>query len=326
MKNNPSNSSLKAEYISRINRVIDYIEKNIKNELSLQTLADIAYFSPFYFHRIFSAIVGETLNQFIQRIRIEKAATLLIANPKMPITEVALECGFSGSSTFARAFKEMFKLSASEWRIKNRKNCKMIRNKNQLISKNGKDFDSISFYFDPDNQNLKWRIKMKNKEAINIEVKNIPDLHVAYIRHTGPYKGNSELFENLFTKLMKWAGPRNLLNFPETQVLAVYHDNPDITDESKLRLSTCISVPENTDVDGEIGKMTLAGGNYVFARFELAGSDEYEYAWNTVMGNWFPESGYQPDDKPFFELCHNDPKEHPKNIHIVDICVPVKPL
>jgi len=324
--NNMTNSVIRQEYISRINRVIDYIEKNIKNDLSLKTLADVAHFSPFYFHRIFSAVVGETLNHFIQRIRIEKAATLLIANRKISVTEIAFECGFSGSSTFARAFKDTYKISASEWRNTNSNNCQTIRNNNQILSNDGKDFDSISFYIDPNNQNLKWRIEMKNKEAVNIEVKKIPDMPVVYVRHTGPYKGDSELFEKLFTKLMTWAGPRNLLNFPETQVVAVYHDNPEITDESKLRLSACISVPADTKVDGEIGKMTLSGGEYVFARFELKDSSEYQFAWDTVMGTWFPESGYQPDDKPCFELYHNDPKEHPNGVHIVDICVPVKPL
>jgi AraC family transcriptional regulator len=55
---------------------------------------------------------------------------------------------------------------------------------------------------------------------------------------------------------------------PETQVMAVYHDNPDITEESKLRTSACITVTEDTAVDGEIGKMTVPGGKYALARFE----------------------------------------------------------
>ena len=45
-----------------------------------------------------------------------------------------------------------------------------------------------------------------------------------------------------------------------------------------------------------------------------------------VFGGWLPESGYQPDDRLCYEIYQNDPKEHPEGIHIVDICVPVKPL
>jgi AraC family transcriptional regulator len=44
------------------------------------------------------------------------------------------------------------------------------------------------------------------------------------------------------------------------------------------------------------------------------------------MGEWLPESGYQPDDRPAYELYHNDPKTHPQGKFIIDICMPVKPL
>ena len=164
-----------------------------------------------------------------------------------------------------------------------------------------------------------------DKKDVHIEVKDMPDLYVAYARHIGPYKGDSELFEGLFSKLMTWAGPRGLLRFPETQVLAVYHDDPDITAEEKLRVSACITVPKDTQPEGEIGTMTVAGGSFVVARFELA-ADEYEEAWKLVMGGWMPESGYQPDDRLCYELYHNDPEQHPEKKHIVDICIPVKPL
>ncbi len=328
-----TNSMLKEsrrdEYISRINRVIDYINENIDKELTLEKLAGVASFSQFHFHRLFKAMVGETLNQYIKRIRVEKAAAQLIANPKKSITEIAFDCGFSGSATFARVFKEFFRMSAGEWRalegFQNSKNCKTNGKDDQTISKIRKDFDVSSVYFDDVTQNFLWRITMKDKKQAQIEVKDMPDLNVAYLRHIGPYKGDSKLFEELFTKLMTWAGPRGLIRFPETQMLSVYHDDPNITDEDKLRIDVCISVPDDTEVDGEVGKTTIPGGKFAVARFELA-DDEYEEAWNVVMGGWLPESGYQPDDRRCYELYQNDPKQHPENKCIVDICVPVKPL
>lgn len=167
---------------------------------------------------------------------------------------------------------------------------------------------------------------MKEKDAIQVEVKDIPEFHVAYVRHIGPYKGDSSLFENLFQRLMKWAGPRDLLNFPETKVMAVYHDDPKITDEDKLRTSACISIPEKTEVEGEVGKMAIKAGKYAVAHFEIEDTTEYEKAWNLVYGAWLPDSGYQPADGPCYELYLNNPKEHPEGHHIVDICIPVEPL
>jgi len=320
---------LREEYTARINRVIDYIEANIDQDLSLEELAEVAHFSPFHFHRIFRAMVSETLNDFVQRVRIEKAAMKLISNPKKSITEIALECGFSGSSAFARAFKTAFKMSASDWRSGGNahygKNGKTESKDSQLSGNIRQDFDVYPYYTQGTVKQI-WRVALKNKEIkAEVEVKDMPELHVVYVRHIGPYKGDQELFGRLFGQLMAWAGPRGLLQFPKTKVLAVYHDNPDITDESRLRTDACITVPEDTQVEGEIGKMTLAGGKYAVAHFEIA-PDQYEDAWNAVYGGWLPESGYQPEDRPCYELYPSSPEEHPEGKHVVDIHIPVKPL
>lgn len=323
-----------AEYISRINRVLDYIETHIYDHLKLDTLSRVADFSPFHFHRIFKAMTGETLNQFIGRVRVEKAANQLLLNPGKSITDIAFDCGFSGSAAFSRAFREAFDTTPSKWRQMDHpeklavsKIGKMFSKIRKQKSNKGKDFH-VSSWYDTSSQRIKWRIKMKDTKDMlqaEVEVKEMREMHVAYVRHIGPYKGKEELFEGLFTKLMNWAGPRDLLKFPETKCLSVYHDSPEITDEDKLRLSVCITVPEDTKVAGEIGKMTVPAGKYAVARFEIDG-DQYQAAWNTVYSGWLPESGYQPDDRVSFELYQNSPKEHPQNKHILDICVPVKPL
>lgn len=295
-------------------------------------LADVAHFSPFHFHRIFAALVGETLNQFVRRLRVEKAASLLLNNPKLSITEVALDCGFSGSSTFARAFKETFHVSATEWRqnpvsFTDRKNGQTQSKNGQSDSKEREACDITSMYIGDTTFHQKWRISMKKASPIEaeVEVKQLEPMHVAYIRHVGSYKGNEGLYEQLIGKIMKWAGPRGLVKFPESQLLYVYHDNPEVTDEEKLRLSVCLTVPEDTEVSGEIGRMTIPGGQYAVGYFEISG-DQFQDAWNLIFGNWLPESGYQPDDRPAFEKCLNNPKDHPEGKHIVEIHVPVKPL
>ena len=156
----------------------------------------------------------------------------------------------------------------------------------------------------------------------SIEVKELPKMTVAYIRHIGPYKGNDKLFQELWGKLFSWAGPRGLLAQSDLKSIVVYHDDPNIAVENKLRLSACISVPTLTKVDGEVGKMEIEGGKYVVARFEL-GPKDFQEAWEWVYGYWFPTSGYQPDDKVCFEMYPEEPKN---GKFIVDICVPVKPL
>jgi AraC family transcriptional regulator len=266
-------------------------------------------------------MVGETLNHFIQRIRLEKAALRLVSNPGVSITEIALDSGFSGSATFARAFRDMFGMSATEWRNRGTTPDSKI---GKVERNGGKALPRPVMYVDPATRNTTWRITMNTTE-IQIEVKDLEPKHVAYVRHIGPYAGDGALFGRLFNKLAMWAGPRGLLRFPETQMMSVYHDDPKVTDESKLRMEVCVTVPEDTVGEGEIGTMILPGGKTAIGRFELAES-EYTEAWETIFGGWLPESGYVPDDRPSFEVYHNDPKDHPEGKCIVDICVPVKPM
>lgn len=154
----------------------------------------------------------------------------------------------------------------------------------------------------------------------SVEVKELPQMTVAYIRHTGPYQGNEKLFENLWNRLFAWAGPRGLIGGPLFNMLIIYHDDPNVTSEDKLRMSVCITVPPATKVDGEVGKMEIDGGTYVVARF-VVGPGEFGEAWNWLYGKWLPASGYQCDDKPCFEMYPEQPKD---GKFTVDICVPVK--
>ena len=196
---------LRAEYQSRINRVFDYVEANLGTDLDLATLAGVATFSPYHFHRIFRAMVGETLNQFIGRVRVEKAAALLLNNRATPVTEIALDCGFSGSATFARAFRERFGVSASEWRaaggVVESKIRKTESKNGQSIRNDRKECVVVPNYSISESNHLLWEVTMKSGTKTDLEfkaeVRELPDMTVAYVRHVGPYMGDGELFGSL---------------------------------------------------------------------------------------------------------------------------------
>ncbi len=314
-------------YTARINRVLDHIEAHLAQPLRLRELAAIANLSPFHFHRVFGAMTGETVSRLVQRLRLEKAAGQLRALPAKPITDIALDCGFSGSSAFARAFREAFGGSPGEWRRARLGSKIGISNGNETahLRKAEGAPASSSWQIDPVTGHLTWRVTMSDKTTAAIEVRELPTLHVAYVRHTGPFQGKPEVFGMLFGKLCKWAGARGLLGRPGTSMLAVYHDDPDVTDASKLRVSVCLPVAEGTPVDGEVGTMTVAGGTFAVGRFEL-GQQDYQQAWNLVYGSWLPESGFQPDDRLCYESYPMDVPASAPDKHVVDICVPVKPL
>ena len=98
----------KIEYRSRINRVMDYIDIHLDQPLELKSIAEIANFSPFHFHRIFTFLIGETPIDYIQRLRIEKAACRLRENMDISISEIADSCGYCTVSLISREFKKIF--------------------------------------------------------------------------------------------------------------------------------------------------------------------------------------------------------------------------
>ena len=164
-----------------------------------------------------------------------------------------------------------------------------------------------------------------NPEA---KVVNRPETTIAYIRHIGPYAGDTDLFKNLFGRLYQWAAPRGLacMDHPETAAqIVIYHDDPAVTEPEKLRLSVGITISPDTEISGEIGKMTIPGGDYVQAHFVL-GPQDFGEAWGWVCGGWMPSSGYQPGDGLCFEQYAYDEEAQKEGKFDVTICVPVKPM
>ena len=110
------NRASRLEYTRRVNRVIDHVREHLGEDLSLAGLARLAAFSPFHFHRVFRAVTGETVFGFIQRLRIERAASTLRHDAERSVLEVALDHGFGSAATFARAFRARFGTTATAWR------------------------------------------------------------------------------------------------------------------------------------------------------------------------------------------------------------------
>jgi len=95
---------MKEDYIKRVNKILIFIDENLDNDLSLETIASIGFYSPFHLHRLFKAITNETLNSYITRKRIVKTASLLIHRKETTVTEISMQHGFNSNSAFTRTF------------------------------------------------------------------------------------------------------------------------------------------------------------------------------------------------------------------------------
>ena len=102
-------------WVERILRVIDYIQAHLDEEISPDTLREIAGFSRHHFHRVFRGMTGESVMGFVRRLRLERAAMRLKFGQE-PVTEVALGTGYGSHEAFTRAFKARFGASPSAYR------------------------------------------------------------------------------------------------------------------------------------------------------------------------------------------------------------------
>src|SRR5438045_9670746 len=93
------------EYVARMHRVVEHIDRHLDEPLDLETLAGVENFSSFHFHRLFSAWMGETLGEYLRRRRLEIGAQRLVTQPRMQVLEVDLSGGFGSTEARPRAFR-----------------------------------------------------------------------------------------------------------------------------------------------------------------------------------------------------------------------------
>jgi AraC family transcriptional regulator len=91
-------------YSDRIRRVADYLAGHLDEELDLETLARVACFSPYHFHRVYRALLGETVNETVRRLRLNRAAIDLLDH-ELSIERTARRAGYTSQAAFTRAFR-----------------------------------------------------------------------------------------------------------------------------------------------------------------------------------------------------------------------------
>lgn len=111
----PNSADAEVHRIDQIKSVLEYIETNFSSPLSLEKLAGVVGMNPKYFCRIFSRLTHQSPMDYVNFYRIEQAAYLL-SSTDLPITSVAMECGFCESSYFTKVFKKYKNVTPKKYR------------------------------------------------------------------------------------------------------------------------------------------------------------------------------------------------------------------
>lgn len=278
-------------YQERINKVLLYIQQHLNEDISLEALANIACFSVYHFHRIFRGIVGESIKEHTRRLKLERSVWQL-RSTKQTILQIALQAGFETHESYTRALQKMFHKNPSEIRL-GKINSPLLANK-------------------PSDINLTGELTM------NVTIKTIDPIKVAFIRHIGPYLDAGATFD----KLKTWASMHNL-DFAKTLFLGVAYDDPDITPAEKLRYDACVSINDDIKPEGEVGMQTLRGGEYAVVKHKGPYNELAEvYHW--LIGTWLPQSGREAENISCFEIYRNSPENTQPEDLITEIYLALK--
>ncbi len=290
-----------ANALEKLLPVLVHIQANLDEDLSLDAVAKRVGLSSFHFHRLFRAAIGETLKQYTQRLRLERAANRLVIHDTT-ILDVALDSGFQSHETFSREFKRRFQVTPRGYR-------EWARGKLAQDSVSTLPLDEMCDDF----------------ELSETKVRRMAQLDVAFIRHVGPYEA---VPDTPWHRLAEWARARRL---PMDLIfLGIAHDAPGVTPPDKLRFDAAIVVPEAFaadrsivgSIDGSIGHQVLLPAEFAvtthIGHFRTLGQ-----AYGTIVNRVGRLKGYSFGGLPCIEFYRTTRVDANHEMNHTEIYIPV---
>ena len=297
-------STVSIDYIERVNRAIDHVVGNLAKPMNLEEVSKAACFSPFHFHRVFKAMIGETLNQFVKRLRLERALYIMSHVPQRSLTDVALDCGFTSSSDFSRSFKQYYGAPPSKFDLNSFRNSRC------------EEFERVMSNRVESHRLVKLQ-EGHNPDKFEVVLRDLPARTVAYIRVVDPYREG--VAREACQRLLVWAIERGLA---DGQWIGYMWDEPEIVALSDCRYDVALVV-EDFVPSGEIGRFEFPAMHV--AEVMVHGDISLEArAIDWLYKTWLPQSGYVPDDQPVFEAWKGRPFANGDDYFEIACQLPIK--
>ncbi|WP_304508037.1 AraC family transcriptional regulator [Anaerotignum sp.] len=271
-----------------INRAIDYILNHINENVSVDEIASHCNFSRYYFSRMFKMETGESIYEFIKRVKMEQSAFRLKVERNRSITDISCDYGYS-SSNYCSAFKQHHNLSPMEFR----------RNITQKSLANP-IFNCAT-------------IGLESFEVCNqkISIEILEDCPIIYQRHKGNYGDLSVHWEEFQEKYKNYITELTLF-------IERTYDDPSITHIDKCLYEICMTAPENCNLENTY---ILKGGKFVIYHFRGLAKEIYT-SYQSIFNVWLPQSNCEIDDRYGFEIYR---KVDCDSMYMeIDLCIPIK--
>ncbi len=245
-------------------RVTDHVRRNLDGHLDLRTLAEVAQVSPFHFHRLFTAVAGETPVAFVRRARLDRAAKLMAANPHRRLTDIALDVGLSGASELSRSYRRAHGSSPSS------------------LEPGRRRFGDGPEAVPPP----------ADREA-DTRIVELAARRLAAVRARGVI-GLDDLSAD-YDRLAAWAGEAGL--GPDWGLVAMSWDDHETTPLDRVHLEFGAVVPDGVVIEAPLAERRLPEGPAVSVRCS-GPLVEVADAWDHLYRSWFPRTGRRPANLP----------------------------
>ncbi|RDY58850.1 AraC family transcriptional regulator [Flagellimonas nanhaiensis] len=280
----------KTLYYQKLNRVIEYVHNHLDEKIEIKTLAELSHFSPFHFHRIIKALLGEPIGAYITRTRLETAAKM-IRYSELPIEEIAYSVGYETPSSLTKAFKQHFGITPSDYRKTKTFNIKPLQTM-EITSLN-----------------------IKKPKLITLE-----EQFCIYVSMKGPY--NKMDYPGAWETLWNEVKSQKLFT-AGIQHFGQPFDDPHVTDEANLRYDACLVIHKDAKPNGKVGTKMLKGGK--FAVFLYQGSyKNLSQVYDHIFNNWLLESGEELRDESVRERYLNNAEKTEESKLKTEIYIPIK--
>ena len=267
------------------------IHARLDDRLDLRTLAGTVEVSPFRMHRLFRALLGETPRAYVERQRLERARFRMLVQDAS-LTRIALDCGFDGPDTFARAFRRRYGDSPARWRTTA---LRARRDVPPALDEDGAGEVTLSA----------------------TRIVRLQTLHLATLRHLGPYEA---VPESLFDRLSAWADSRRVRG-PRVW-MGIGHDAPSITPPEALRFDAALVVADPFDADADVVHRVLPGGDFALTT-HVGSYATLPAAYGVIMGRLLDHARWTPRGLPVVEVYHTAQVSVRSAINHTDLCLPV---
>lgn len=262
-------------YENQIKKVITFIGKHIDEPLTLTELSEIACFSKYHFHRLFTVYTGLSLQQYIRWLRLKRAAHQLIVHKQKTILEIAIQAGFESHEAFTRAFKQIVGVTPSEFRTQS----------------SWQAFEKPPYELP----------KQRGETMMDTTIKHMLERRLAVIEHRGDPKKVGESVN----KLINWAKSQTINLKPKPrEAFGFGYDDPKMTEPRDFRFDLAITIPEKLKLEGEVIEKRLPAGRYAVALHK----GSRDNIGDTVYGlyrDWLPNSGEELGNLPCIFCYYN---------------------